>query len=177
MARGHSRFVRPAPRTKMWIGAGVGSTTLSSASKHFVAQLSAGALLLRPFTILRTHILVNLRTDQLTATENLIASYGHIVVTDTAAAIGVTAVPDPSGIAGDPEADWFVWQAMFNSFFIDINGTDGIGVDGNNGVTYTIDSKAMRKVGPDDDVINMCTMTSSVGGILTTQGRRLIQLH
>ena len=122
-------------------------------------------------------MLVNLRSDQQTAVENLIASYGQIVVTDTASGIGVTAVPDPSGIAGDPEADWFVWQAMFNSFFIDVNGTDGIGVDGNNGVSYTIDSKAMRKVGPDDDIVTMATMTAAVGGILTTQGRRLIQLH
>ena len=50
-----ARFVRPAPRTKMWIGAGVGITTALGSTTQLISLLSAGALLLRPFTILRTH--------------------------------------------------------------------------------------------------------------------------
>ncbi len=172
-----ARFTRPTPRTKMWIGTGVGQTSIASSAKVLVATLSAGALLLRPFTILRTHMLLQVRTDQGTAIETVIASLGKTVVTDTAAALGVTAVPDPSAISGDPEADWYLWQAIVNTFWIDINGTDGIGVDGNLGVQYMIDSKAMRKVGPDDDVVIVVSNDSAVGFVMVTQGRMLIQLH
>ncbi len=174
MARRRTRFVRPAPKTKMWIGAGVGITALTGSTLHQISTLSAGALLLRPFTILRTRMEILYQTDQAAAIERGFANYAQIVVTDKAAALGVTAVPDPNA---DPEADWFVFEALSNSFFIDINGTDGIGVDGNMGTHYVVDSKAMRKVGPDDDIVAMCTQNTAVGAELITNGRRLIQLH
>ncbi len=177
MARRHSRFVRPQPRTKMWIGDGVGVQNIAASATVLVGTLSAGALLLRPFTILRSYLEVHVQSDQSTAIEAFIASVGEIIVTDTATGIGVTAIPDPSGISGDPEADWFLWSSVMNSFFIDINGTDGIGVDGNNGMHYQLDSKAMRKVGPDDDLALMFSNETAVGLPLSTNGRRLIQLH
>ncbi len=175
--RTRGRFIRPAARTKQWIGAGIGGETLAASSQTLSAVLSAGALLLRPFTVLRTHMLLTVRSDQQAAIENIIASFGMIVVTSQAAGIGVTAIPSPSSISGDPDADWFVWQALQNEFFIDINGTDGIGVDGSNGVQYTIDSKAMRKVGPDDQLVNVFTVDTATGANVSTQGRMLIQLH
>jgi len=178
MARRRSRFVRPAPRTKMWIGAGIGQTTLSPTSVTLLSVLGTGQKLLRPFTILRTHMLINIRSDQQVAVEFTFGSWGELIVTDTAAAIGITAIPDPSAFTGgNPEADWFSWAAFVNGFFIDINGTDGIGVDGSFGSNYVIDSKAMRKVGPDDDLVEVASVASSNGTIITTQGRRLIQLH
>ena len=174
MARGHTRgrFIRPSPRTKMWIGAGVGTVTLAGSSLQLISTLSAGALLLRPFTILRTRMLVTIATDQEAADESPIVTYGRLVVTDTAAALGVTALPDPSGISGDPESDWFVWQAMMNRYQF----RSGIGatmVDTN----YVVDSKAMRKIGPDDDVVALVATETSVGAFLMTNGRTLIQLH
>ena len=177
MARRRARFVRSAPRTKMWIGQGVGETSVGASAKVFVSSLSAGALFLRPFTILRTHMLITVYSDQSTAIETTFGAFGKIVVTDTAAAIGVTAVPDPSGIAGDPEADWYVWQALQNRFFIDIDGAAGVGVDSRASQQYVIDSKAMRKVGPDDNEVSMVSNDAAVGFILTTIGRQLIQLH
>ena len=177
MARRCSRFVRPQPKTKMWIGAGVGQTSIAASSVTLVSTLFAGALLLRPFTILRSHLLISVRSDQAVASENTIGAYGNTVVTDTAAAVGVTAVPDPSGISGDPEADWYLWQALQNAFVVDINGTEGIGMIGNNGVQYKVDSKAMRKVGPDDNVVAVCTAEIANPFLLITQGRTLIQLH
>ena len=63
-----------------------------------------GALALRPFTILRTRMLIGLKSDQGAATEQQIVSYGKIVVSDDAAAVGLTAFPNPSGISGDPDA-------------------------------------------------------------------------
>ncbi len=170
-ARG--RFVRPAPRTKMWIGGGVGSVTLPSASDILVSSLSAGALALRPFTILRTHQLVHYFSDQFAASETVFGTFGHLVVTEQAAAIGITAIPDPSGISGDPEADWFVWQAMSDRV---IRQTD-VGFQSIVGVQYSIDSKAMRKVGPDDQVVTVFSQEASFGATMITNGRTLIQLH
>ena len=175
--RSRSRFVRPAPRTKMWIGDGVGSTTITGAAVQLIGSLSAGALLLRPFTILRTHLFLTLLSDQQTAIETSFGTFGEIVVTDAATAIGATAIPDPSVLTGNPEADWFVSQPMFVQFFIDVNGTDGIGMDGDAGHHYVVDSKAMRKVGPDDDVVLMYSSDTAAGSLLITQGRTLIQLH
>jgi len=173
--RTRGRFVRPSPRTKIWIGSGVGSTTQASAGSVLVSSLSAGALALRPFTILRTRVVIQYESDQTGASERAQGTYGKIVVTEAASAVGVTAIPNPSGIDGDPDSDWFVWQAMQNSFqFI-----SGVGVHAGNAVNreYVIDSKAMRKVGADDDIATVFDQQTSNGSILFTNGRMLIQLH
>jgi len=171
--RGTRAFVRPPPRTKMWIGAGVGAQTVTGGAAFLSSSLSAGALALRPFTILRTRILLTFETDQEAADERPQASYGKIVVTDAASAIGVTAVPNPSGISGNPEADWFVWQAMF----VGVRLASPIGFATPSNVSYTIDSKAMRKVGPSDDIVTIVDAENSDTAIMSTNGRMLIQLH
>ena len=167
MARRHTRFVRPPARTKMWIGSGVGSTTLVGNAVQLISLLSAGALLLRPFTILRTRMDLHLASDQSAVSERPIVSYGEIVVTDTASAIGATAILDPSGISGNPEADWYVWQAMV----VELNFLSSIAFQTPAGVRYTIDSKAMRKVGPDDDAVSMMSLDGADGAQLVTNGR------
>ncbi len=170
MARSRARFIRPAPRTKMWIGAGVGLTAMASASDVLVSTLSAGALLLRPFTVLRTYLLVQYESDQEATDEENFGAIGSIVVTDTAAAIGITAVP---GVTSDPESDWFVWQAMECTFRFG----SGVAFESSAGRQYQIDSKAMRKVGADMDIATVADQVSSTGARLLTVGRRLIQLH
>ena len=157
----------------MWIGVGVGETSIAASTVNLVTTLSAGALLLRPFTVLRTRMVIQYRSDQTAALESPIGSWGNIVVTEAAAAVGITAIPDPSGITGDPEADWFVWQALIVSF------TSGnvTAFDANAGHQYSIDSKAMRKVGPDDNLVGVFSQENAVGSIIVTNGRRLIQLH
>ena len=177
MARRPRRFVRPPAKTKIWFNAGVGSTALAGSSVILITKFNAAALALRPFTILRTHLQINVRSDQVTASENVIASFGETVVTDNASTIGVTAIPDPSGIDGDGNADWMTWQAMFGSFFIDINGTDGIAMSGYNGQMYVVDSKAMRKIGPNDDLVQVASLQTSPGLTFSCNGRRLVQLH
>ena len=171
--RGRSRFVRPAPRTKMWIGFGVGSTTIVGSSDQLVASYSAAALLLRPFTILRTRALFTYESDQSAVSERPIGSIGATIVTAAAQAVGITALPDPSGITGDADADWFIWQALMVSYEF----LDSTGANGNVSVQYVIDSKAMRKVGPDDDLVLVSAQETASGAVLTTNGRQLIQLH
>ncbi len=173
MARRRARFVRPAPKTKMWVGIGIGATTLVGSSTQLIASYGAAILGLRPFTILRTRGLLSFESDQAAVSERPIASVGYMIVTDTAAALGVTAVPDPSSISGDPSADWFFWQALCASFTF----LSSVGFEGNVQTQYVIDSKAMRKVGPDDDMVQVTSMDTASGGVLVTQGRQLIQLH
>ena len=174
MARRHRSFVRPAPRTKIWIGSGVGRSTIVASSKTFVSSLSAGALLLRPFTVLRTRMLISLFSDQEAADEGAFGSYGKIVVTEQAASVGVTAIPDPGSTTGDPDSDWFVHQTAWNA--LQIIGAISAAIVSSPS-NWTVDSKAMRKVGPDDDIVSMYKDESGVGSFLTTQGRMLIQLH
>jgi len=170
--RTHGRLIRPPVRTKMWIGSGVGRTVITASTKSFISSLSGGALLLRPFTILRTRMLVALFTDQEAGDEGPFGSYGKIVVTDTAAALGVTAIPNPGSTSGDPEASWFVHQTLWMQFNL-VGAATAVSSPN----AWVIDSKSMRKVGPDDDVVGMYTDESGVGSFLTTQGRMLIQLH
>ncbi len=175
MARrvGHARFVRPAPRTKIWIGSGVGEDTLTASTIVLISTLSVGALALRPFTILRTRMNILYSTDQLTASEQPFGTYGKIVVTDSATSAGIGSIPSPSGISpGDPEASWFVNQAMASRIL-----RGAAGMDASVGNQYEIDSKSMRKVGPDDDVATVFTQDAAVGAGIVTSGRMLIQLH
>ncbi len=166
--RTHSRFIRPAPRTKMWIGAGVGATAITGSTVHLVGTLSAGALLLRPFTILRTIMVLEYNTDTLSVAEHPWGTFAKIIVTETAAALGITAIPDPDPTAGDPEAAWFSVQNVSNPFKF---STAVAWQGGSFGRQYLMDQRAMRKVGPDDQVATVFSQQATVGADLLSQAR------
>ena len=167
------RFARPAPRTKMWIGWGVGNATVVASTVKLLFTYSAGALLLRPFTILRTRGIIAIKSDQEAASEFPFGSFGELIVTDTAAALGITALPNPDSFlgGGDPEADWYIHQVCQVDFVRSASGLSSPAAS-----EYMIDSKAMRKVGPDDDGAALFAPTG-VGCQVFTGGRQLIQLH
>ena len=52
-----------------------------------------------------------------------------------------------------------------------------VGFEGNIQTQYVIDSKAMRKVGSDDDLALVAAQETASGAVLVTNGRQLIQLH
>jgi len=172
MARRHGRFIRPPSRTKMWIGAGVASANVAASSAVLFGSLNAAALLLRPFTILRTHLQVMFTSDQQALGENPFGAFGIIVVSDSAVAAGVASVPTP---ISEPTADFFVYQGLQSQFIIgDATGfMEHIG----DSVGYTIDSKAMRKVGHDDEVAMIFELRSAVGALVGVEGRMLVALH
>ena len=171
MARRHTRgFTRPAPRTKMWIGGGAGPSTLAASSKTLISTLGVAALALRPFTVLRSRYEVMFESDQEGASERPEGAFGEAVVNDVAAALGITALPGP---LNEIPYDWFIWQGMIHRFqFITGTGTNNPG-----GTHYVIDSKAMRKVGTEDNMAQIFEMRAAVGGTITIEGRNLIQLH
>ena len=163
---------RPAAKTKIWIGGGVGSDTIVGGAVQLISSFTAAALLLRPFTILRTRLLVTFQSDQTATSETPFGSFGHIVVSDAVSAIGVTAIPDPSAISGDPDADWHVWQACHHG----MKSLTSVGITWGGISQYVVDSKAMRKVGPNEDLV-MVFSSENVGADLNTNGRILVQLH
>jgi len=102
--------------------------------------------------------------------ETAFGSFGMGAFNDTAVALGVTGLPGPNT---DTDADWFVHQGMTVQF--DFLSSVGFYSDG--GHHYTIDSKAMRKILPDEDVAIQMELGSAVGAEIAIFGRLLIKLH
>ncbi len=167
--RGHRNFVRPAPKSKIWLGANVAGAAIAGNTTVLFSVLNATALALRPFTILRTRMLISWSSDQSVASETAVGSYGRIIVKEKASGIGATAIPNPTS---DTDADWLVYQGLLRDFLF----KSAVGFDDANSY-YTIDSKAMRKVGPTDDLIGVVDNDSADGALFTARGRTLIQLH
>ena len=157
-------------RQMIWVGANVSDTTLVASGNAMLTSLNAAALALRPFTIVRTHLLISFGSDQNTATEKPFGQYGRIVVKETASAVGVTAIPTPGT---ETDADWFVWQGLCHS----LQFTSGVGIQNPADNQYVVDSKAMRKVGTDDDLVSVVQLSAAFGAEIVVRGRYLIKLH
>ncbi len=159
-------------RMSDWFFIAPGHNTLAgAASAVVVASLNAAGLAARPFTIVRTHMELTIESDQTAASERQIAAIGMAIVSDQASAIGVTAVPTPSTDAGSDL--WFAHQWMFNEFLF----VSGVGVHPNAGAKYSIDSKAMRKVNADEDVLVIAENSLAGGSVIGAAGRFLIKVH
>ena len=171
MARRHRSFIRPPKKTVMWIDntPATAPVAVAAATSVLFSILGAGALLLRPFTILRSRGLVWMSTDQSAATEFPFGTYGEIVVTDSASAAGIVSIP---ASIDEPSASWFLYQPMHGAFrFADATGFADVSR------VFEFDSKAMRKVGFDDDIAAVVQNGSASAGFnFNVVGRTLIQL-
>ncbi len=167
------RSVIPGPRRQMvWIGSDFSVQTIVALSPLLLTTLNAAALLLRPFTIIRSRMLISYGSDQSGASEANMAIFSEQVVTEVAAAAGVTSIPTP---LTEIDADYYTYAPIAFNFnfgtaasFTDVRGSGG----------YTVvDSKAMRKVDVDDDVVQVVQQQVAVGGLISVVGRTLIKLH
>ena len=172
MVRRFSRSfgVRPPARTSIWLGWNIAATTLTGSSKQVIASLNAGGLALRPFTIVRSRIDVRYESDQAAVSEKPTGAVGFGVFNDTAVALGPTGVPGPFSTT---EGDWFIYQPLMIHFQF----LSSISFDANASQHYTIDSKAMRKVGQDDDIAMVTEMNTASGAVIASVGRILVKLH
>ena len=169
MARRTLRFVRPQKNTKVWIGFNIAATTIVASTASLHSQLNAAALALRPFTVLRTRALITYESDQFAAIERPEGILGKIVVTEQAVAAGIASIPDP---LTEPNASWFVYEGVSDTLaFATSVGFQQVGT------RYQLDSKAMRKVGINEQLVSVFVQGSAVGAILTIEGRTLVQLH
>ena len=169
----HKRFVRGGRqrREMIWISAGLGAATIVAATT-LLSTLNAAALALRPFTIVRTRLAIIFSTDQVAASESFFGVYTKQVVTEQAAAAGVASVP--SGTV-EQDADFYVYEPIFQSFELS-SGSGFETKQGDQGM-HVVDSKAMRKVGNNDDIASVLDTRAFAGAIIAIEGRTLIKLH
>ncbi len=167
-----TRFVRPAPRSMIWVGAGITNLAVAASSATLIGTLNAAALLLRPFTVVRTRLVIQFISDQTAVTEFTQAAYGLQVVTEAAATAGIASIPTP---ITEVNADYFVYQPLMQNFAF----VSGVGILSNQGQGnyWTVDSKAMRKVDVDDDIVQTVELRSATGADIAVEGRMLVKLH
>ena len=161
-----------AKRLTQWIaGAAVDNALTSAGSEVLVQLLTTEEKALRPFTIIRTRGILGLASDQIAASEDQSAAFAMAVVFEQAAGIGITVVPTP---VTDQESDlFFVYEDMINDFVLlsGVISTPGVKV-------HRFDSKAMRKVNPDQDVAVVKANTAlSDGTTFYSRFRMLVKLH
>ncbi len=161
MGRNRARGLgRPAPkRLTEWV------RTDASAGGTDYASLAGGAAIIdqtlpgvESETIIRCRGSLNVVSDQAAATEVAFGAYGLCVVSNQAAAIGVTAIPTPYT---DADSDlWFVhgyWYApvRFNS---------AVGFQ-NISQTERFDSKAMRRISADETMVMVVENGHATDGV------------
>ena len=169
MARSRVVRSRGPRRTTTWFDIPPTSTIMTASGGTLVSVLNAAALALRPFTIVRTHLLVHITSDQLAADEIQMAAVGFAVVSDQASAAGVGSIPTP--VTENGSDLWFLHQFVINEFALN----SAIGFDANAGHQYLIDSKAMRKVDIGQDVVQVAEQTTFNGVIVNMAGRMLVK--
>jgi len=171
-SRFRSRTIRGSKRESSWFSVPPTQTTFTASGGTLIASLNATGLAHRPFTIVRTHLLIGILSDQVTVNETQVGALGLAVVSDQAAAVGITAIPTPITDLGSDL--WYVHQMAYNDLLI---GPGNIIAGQTN--LFTIDSKAMRKVNDDQDVVIVGELDggTSFGFILTVGGRFLIKEH
>ncbi len=163
-----------ARRETFWIGGSPGSNDINTSGTVLVTQLNAAGLALLPFTIVRTRGVLFLTSDQFANSEDQEIGFGAAVVSEQAAAIGITAVPTP---ITDPGSDLFyVYEVMLMRMLV--SSSIGIMTGLSVGLERIIDSKSMRKVVDGQTLITVAEATSSSEGTrLYDYTRTLVKLH
>ncbi len=133
-------------RESMWVDIQATDVTLAAAGTQVLINVSNAALLaLRPFTIVRTRGMWLVTSDQNVATESYFGNLGHAVVTEQAAAVGIGGIPTP---ATERESDLFFVLETWPGFFR-FGSAVGFVTEG----PREYDSRAMRKVNDDQDIV------------------------
>jgi len=164
-------LVRSAPRSNVWVGLGLANTGVVAATPTLLSSLNAAALALRPFTIVRSRMIISITSDQVAASEFVQGAFGGLVVKETASSAGVGSIPTP---LTETNADWHIYQGFVNDFTF----VSAVGVLESTGSqsAWVIDSKSMRKVGIDDDCVHVVENRAN-GFNIAIEGRMLVKLH
>ncbi len=170
MARNHrgSRIVTVRRATQWLASADIGS---AKALANDAAVLDQSFTSDQPFTIVRTRGSIWISTDQSAAGESPFGALGFAVVSDQAAAIGVTAIPTPQT---DMASDLFFVHALFAQSFLfaTASGFESTGFE-----RTDFDSKAMRKVNENETIVVGVENAAAVGMNYILQFRMLIKVH
>ena len=101
-------------RTTMWVALNPFEDNITGSGATLVSTANATLLALRPFTIVRTHLYWAFGSDQISANESQVVALGMAIVSEQAAAIGITAIPIP---VTDLGSDLFFVHAWGSSMF------------------------------------------------------------
>ncbi len=148
-------------------------SVLAAASTAVISNVtSADFNALRPYTIVRVRGVLHLVSDQQAASEDYSAAFGIAVVSDQAAAIGVSAVPTPITDRGSDL--WLVYEELASRFVFG----SGVGFENAGGIFRQFDSRAMRKVEDGDQPTFVKETSSQSNGVrFYSAARLLIKLH
>jgi len=167
--RGRAQYRAPR-RTILWdeISSGTNKISVGASSLVLLAQMNASELAQRPLTVTRVRGRILVRSDQVVADEEPQCVFGMMVVSDTASALGATAIPNP---VSNPDGNWFMYEDCPCGFVNDVDGNYTWNV-------YEFDSKGQRKVSADEDVVLVVGNRSAADGAqLIVSGRILYKLH
>ena len=165
--RGRGRL--GSKRLTSWVGFTLAQVTVDG-SANLVQSFNAALLAVRSFTIVRTHFSYYYVSDQAAVTEGYSGAVGLAVVSDQAVAVGVTAVPTP---VDDIGSDLFLLHSIFHGGF---GFLSSVGFDSVRGVQVDVDSKAMRRVNDDQDMVVVFESTTVGDGVqIISMGRMLIK--
>ena len=171
MARGRHFPARTQKRLTSWFQFAPTDVTMTASGGTVIFSLNAAALALRPFTVVRTRFEIQVGSDQAAAIEKQVVGVGIAVVSDQAAAIGVTAVPTPITDIGSDL--WFMHQLVY--------GDESSLTDRTRSSTrVSVDSKAMRKVDIGQDLVvvaEISTAAGDSGAIVIVGGRMLVKVN
>jgi len=164
--RGHRNFgSRGQRRLTQWIG---------PADQGYVNVASAGATLISSVqfveqqTVVRMRGQVSVKPQVQGADLDVVGAIGVGIVTEEAFTAGIASIPEPFSDAD--WGGWFVWRSF--SYHMQFNDLTGVGwLDWN----FEVDSKAMRKVSPNERVVII--VESQVGAfVVSTPLRMLVKL-
>ena len=146
MGRARVPFGNSAKRSSVWLApADQGEVAVALGAKVLLAS-TAGFGLGSAGTIVRSRGLLQIRVNTTGADVSWDGAFGMAVVSDTARATGITAIPGPFS-----DSDWSGWYVhQFCAGELEFSMSVGrliLNWD------YNIDSKAMRKVGGDEALV------------------------
>ena len=144
--RGSRPVVRTKRRVSQWTATAPETAIIALAAATAVIDSTFVTDPNNPETIVRIRGLLTVQSDQNAATETPFGALGVAIISDQAAAAGVASVPTPYA-----EADSDFW--MLHQFWAaPVRVATAVGfqkVD----TQYLIDSKAMRKITPDQTLV------------------------
>ena len=143
-------------------------------SKLLVASIDIGGggqgpVVVAPFTLVRTRGYFWIGSDQNAGGEVQTGAVGIAKVNGTAAALGITALPDP--VTDSAWDGWWFHQYFGQKFQL---GTNVGFIEPGAGGSYVIDSKAMRKFEDNDAIVIVAANGSASFGINIQLARRML---
>ena len=160
-------------RQSNWLASAVisGVTNIPAAGVLLVQSFTQAQIQAQgPLTIVRTVGTLMVRSDQVSAGEDAFGAIGMMVVREQARLAGVAALPTPTQESFDD--GWFLHRYWNASAIL----ATAVGMQ--RAERYDFDSRAQRKVTPDDAiVVTIENASSTAGATFVLQFRMLVKLH